>query len=81
MVIQVKLVTTDDIEADETAWGDTPPPSSTNTMLFEEIDGKTRLTTITRLQTIEQRDTMLEMGAEAGWNESPNKLARLLATA
>lgn len=80
VVVPEKLVTTDDVDADETAWGDTPPPSSTNTMLFEETDGKTRLTTITRLQTIEQRDAMLEMGAEAGWNESLDKLARLLAT-
>lgn len=81
VIVPEKLVTTDDVDVDETAWGDTPPPSSTNTMLFEEIDGKTRLTVVTRLQTIEQRDAMLEMGVEAGWNESLDKLARLFATA
>ena len=74
-----RIVFTDEIDADVTVWGDNPPPSSVSTMLFEEVDGMTRLTTITRLQTIEQRDAMLEVGHEAGWNESLDRLAELLA--
>jgi uncharacterized protein YndB with AHSA1/START domain len=75
-----KIVYSDVVDDDEQAWGDTPPPSSTVTLLFEEEDGKTRLTSISRLQSIAVRDAWVEMGAVAGWNETLNKLAAYLAT-
>ncbi|HVL25100.1 MAG TPA: SRPBCC domain-containing protein [Thermomicrobiales bacterium] len=74
-----KIVYTDVVDDGE-AWGDTPPPSSELTILFEEEGGKTTMTTITRLQSIAARDAMLEMGAAAGWDETLNKLAAYLAT-
>src|SRR5690349_19807259 len=61
-----KIVYSDVVDDNEQAWGDTPPPSSTVTVLFEEEDGKTRLTAITRLQSIAVRDEWVEMGAVAG---------------
>jgi uncharacterized protein YndB with AHSA1/START domain len=70
-----------DVVEDGTAWGDDPPPSSTVEVIFEEDDGQTIMTTVTRLQSIEQRDAMVEMGAIAGWEETLAKLAEHLATA
>ncbi len=66
-------------ETNAPAWGDRPPPSSVTTVLFEEEDGKTRMTTITRLESVEDRNRMLEMGADKGWNQSLDRLADLLA--
>jgi uncharacterized protein YndB with AHSA1/START domain len=79
-IVPPEKIVYSDVVDDGAAWGDTPPPSSVNTVLFEEEDGKTRLTTITRLQSIAARDAMVEMGAVAGWDETLNKLAAYLAT-
>jgi uncharacterized protein YndB with AHSA1/START domain len=75
-----RLVYTDEVDPDETAWGETPPPSNTQTITFEELGGnRTRLTVLIRLTSVEARDAMLEMGAEAGWNSSLDNLAAHLA--
>jgi uncharacterized protein YndB with AHSA1/START domain len=79
-IVPPEKIVYSDVVDDGAAWGDTPPPSSVNTVLFEAEDGKTRLTTITRLQSIAARDAMVEMGAVAGWDETLNKLAAYLAT-
>jgi len=79
VVVPERLVYSDIVDDDTDAWGDSPPPSSVNTVTFEEHDGKTKITTITRLQSIAARDAMLEMGSEAGWAESMERLDALLA--
>ncbi|MEO5325301.1 SRPBCC family protein [Mesorhizobium sp. CC13] len=45
---------------------------------FEEIDGKTRYTGISRFDSIEDRDGMVASGMEAGAQESMNQLEELL---
>lgn len=67
-----------DVVEDGTAWGDTPPPSSTVELIFEEEDGQTILTSISRLHSMEARDAMIEMGAIAGWEETWDRLAELV---
>ncbi|MDQ3654092.1 MAG: SRPBCC family protein [Chloroflexota bacterium] len=74
-----RLVYTDVVDDDAGAWGDTPPPSSISTVTFEEHDGKTTMTMVTRLQSIAARDAMVEMGVEAGLGESLERLDALLA--
>ena len=74
-----RLVFSDIVDDDASAWGDTPPPSSISTVTFEEHDGKTTMTMVTRLQSVAARDAMLEMGAEAGMTESLERLEALLA--
>lgn len=75
-----RLVYTDDVEDDEVAWGDTPPPSAIITVTFEDDEGgQTRVTVVVRVDSPEARDAMIEMGAVAGWTESMERLAALLA--
>lgn len=81
IVAPERLVYSDVVDEGETAWGETPPPSSTNTVMFEEDDGKTVVTLVTRLPSSEARDAMVEMGAIAGWTESMERLEALLARA
>ncbi|QUH00823.1 SRPBCC family protein [Saccharopolyspora erythraea] len=51
-----------------------------DTLLFEEHDGKTTLTSTTRFDSVEDRDGMIESGMEEGANESMRALDALLAT-
>ncbi len=48
------------------------------TVIFEEFDGKTKLTARSLFQTAEDRDGMLQSGAEAGATESMERLAELV---
>ncbi len=73
-----RIVFTDVVDEDEVAWGDTPPPSSVSTVTLEERDGKTTLTLVTRLASIEERDKMLELGSVEGLSESMERLDALL---
>lgn len=50
------------------------------TITFEDINGKTRLTDSSVFQTVEARDGMLQAGMEVGANESFDLLEELLAT-
>jgi uncharacterized protein YndB with AHSA1/START domain len=50
-----------------------------NTTTFEEIDGKTKITVRSLLQTREDRDGMLHSGMEKGANQAYDQLAELLA--
>ena len=72
-----RLVYSDVVE-DPAAWGDNPPPNQTVEVIFEEDDGQTILTTITRLESMEARDTIVEAGAIAGWTETLDRLAELV---
>lgn len=74
-----RLVYTDEVAEDETAWGDSPPPSAVQTVTFEDVDGATRVTVVVRLDSPGAKATMIEMGAPAGWNESMERLDALLA--
>ena len=46
---------------------------------FDEVGGKTRVTSRSRFHTAEDRDGMLQSGMEAGATESGNRLADYLA--
>jgi uncharacterized protein YndB with AHSA1/START domain len=51
----------------------------TDTAVFEEIDGKTKLTVTSLFDTVEDLKGMLETGMESGANESWDLLAEYLA--
>ncbi|CAM04957.1 uncharacterized protein YndB with AHSA1/START domain [Saccharopolyspora erythraea NRRL 2338] len=51
-----------------------------DTLVFEEHDGKTTLTSTTRFDSVEDRDGMINSGMEEGANESMRALDALLAT-
>jgi uncharacterized protein YndB with AHSA1/START domain len=51
-----------------------------DTAIFEEHDGKTKLTTTSLFQTAEDRDGMLTSGMEEGAAETMDRLAELLTT-
>ncbi len=74
-----RLVFSDIVDDDAGAWGDTPPPSSVTSVTFDERDGMTTVTMVTRLDSIAARDAMVEMGSEAGMTESFERLEALLA--
>lgn len=49
------------------------------TVTFEELDGKTKLTDTSVFQSVEDRDAMVQAGMESGAKESMDRLAELLA--
>jgi uncharacterized protein YndB with AHSA1/START domain len=51
-----------------------------DTMTFEDLGGKTRLTTTSVFDSTEDRDGMMATGMEEGANESWDRLAELLQT-
>jgi uncharacterized protein YndB with AHSA1/START domain len=50
------------------------------TVTFEEIEGRTMLTSTSVYQSVEDRDAVLEMGVEQGWAETLDRLAEFLGT-
>lgn len=52
-----------------------------DTVTFEDLGGKTRVTATSLFQSMEDRDGMLASGMEGGANESWDQLAELLASA
>lgn len=50
------------------------------TMTLTEVDGKTRMTSLTTFKTHEDRDGMVQSGMESGARESDDRLAAVLAT-
>jgi uncharacterized protein YndB with AHSA1/START domain len=50
-----------------------------DTATFEDLGGKTRLTTRSVFQTIEDRDAMVQSGSEEGATESWDRLEELLS--
>ncbi len=56
-----------------------PSLESTNTVTFEDHDGKTKLTMWTRFDSTAVRDAMLKMGMSEGWGESLERLEAYLA--
>jgi uncharacterized protein YndB with AHSA1/START domain len=49
-----------------------------DTLLLEEQDGKTKVTTISVFQTVEDRDGMIQSGMEGGVTEGHERLDELL---
>lgn len=60
-------------------WEGMPGHIVVDTMTLEDLGDKTRLTTTSLFESIEDRDGMLSSGMEAGANESWDLLAELLA--
>jgi uncharacterized protein YndB with AHSA1/START domain len=57
-----------------------PGHVSLDTLLLEEKDGKTKVTTISVFQTVEDRDGMIQSGMEGGVTEGHDRLDELLQT-
>ena len=57
------------------------PPRSLVTMTFVPVDGKTKITIHTRLQSAADRDAAIKGGFNAGWNDSLDRLEAFLARA
>jgi uncharacterized protein YndB with AHSA1/START domain len=60
-------------------WEGLPGHVIVETATFEELDGRTKVTTISLFHTTEERDGMLASGMEGGLTESHERLAVLLA--
>jgi uncharacterized protein YndB with AHSA1/START domain len=60
-------------------WEGMPGHVSTETLSFEERDGKTTITTTSMFDSVEDRDGMLQSGMEAGAAESYDRLDEYLA--
>jgi uncharacterized protein YndB with AHSA1/START domain len=52
-----------------------------DTVTFEDLGGKTRVTTRSMFQSVADRDAMVQSGMESGATESWERLAELLARA
>jgi uncharacterized protein YndB with AHSA1/START domain len=57
-----------------------PGHSVLETVLFEERDGKTKVTVTSLFQSQADRDGMIQSGMEEGANDSQERLAELLET-
>jgi uncharacterized protein YndB with AHSA1/START domain len=60
-------------------WEGMPGHVSTETLTFEERDGKTTITATSMFASVEDRDGMLQSGMEAGAAESYDRLDEYLA--
>ncbi|MGA9876563.1 MAG: SRPBCC family protein [Solirubrobacteraceae bacterium] len=60
-------------------WEGMPGHVIVDTVIFEDLGGRTRLTTTSLFHTSEERDGMLSSGMESGLSESHERLAELLA--
>jgi len=56
-----------------------PGHVSLQTLTLEEIDGRTKLTSVAVYDSVEDRDAMLKSGMERGASESMDRLEELLA--
>jgi uncharacterized protein YndB with AHSA1/START domain len=55
------------------------PARSLVTMTFAAVDGKTKITIHTRLQSAADRDAAIRGGFKSGWNDSLDRLEAFLA--
>lgn len=60
-------------------WDGMPGHVIIETATFEELDGRTKVTTTSLFHTTEERDGMLASGMEGGLTESHERLTELLA--
>ncbi len=61
-------------------WEGMPGHISVETLVFEELDGQTRLTATSVYDSVEDRDGMLSSGMEQGAAETWDRLAELVET-
>lgn len=73
-----KFVWTDKASQSDNLWSDGAPPGSSITVLFENIENKTRVTMILKFESNEDRDKDLTRGDAEGWAEMFEKLDDLL---
>ena len=57
-----------------------PGPPAVVTMAFEDVDGRTRLTSTSAYETVEIRDIVMQSGMEHGVKEMYSRLDTLLAS-
>ena len=74
IVTDQKLVFSDDVDTNDPTWGGTPPPSAVHTVIFEDYQGKTRVTAIARLASAAERERMIKLGAIDGFNQMLERL-------
>jgi uncharacterized protein YndB with AHSA1/START domain len=55
-----------------------PAGEMLQTVTFEDVKGKTKLTVRTRFKSVAIRDAMLKMGMTEGWSQSMDRLEELL---
>jgi uncharacterized protein YndB with AHSA1/START domain len=90
IVVPERLVMTLDCSEHPAAWHDLVNPKRRKddrnpagimlqTVTFDDLDGKTRLTIRTRFDSTAIRDAMLKIGMTEGWTESLNRLEQHLA--
>lgn len=78
VVSNEKLVYTDEVDPADAVWGGTPPPSATHTVIFDDYQGKTRVTAIARLASAAERERMIKLGALDGFGQMLERLEALL---
>jgi uncharacterized protein YndB with AHSA1/START domain len=61
--------------------GPNPAGTMVQTVRFEDLGGKTRLSISTRFESTEIRDAMVKMGMNEGWSQSLGRLAQHVETA
>jgi uncharacterized protein YndB with AHSA1/START domain len=61
-------------------WDGMPGYVSIDEATFEDVNGKTKVTSTTLFHTTEERDGMMKAGMEQGLNQSYEALDKLLAT-
>ena len=85
-----RLVMSMDCSEHPAAWHDMVDPKRTSdqinpagellqTVTFDDLGGKTKLTIRTRFESTAIRDAMLKMGMTEGWGQSLERLASLLS--
>jgi len=83
-----RLVMTLDVSEHPESWhqllnpahkkGENPAGELLQTVVFEDLHGKTRLTIRTRFQTVAIRDSMLKIGMTEGWSQSLDRLTTVV---
>jgi uncharacterized protein YndB with AHSA1/START domain len=66
--------------ADDNPCGGGLPPRSVVTITFAAIGGKTKITIHARLASREDREAAIARGYNAGWSDSLDRLAELMAS-
>jgi uncharacterized protein YndB with AHSA1/START domain len=77
-----RLVFTDNFEEHPADWqaalrqnaAGAAPTEAHNTVMFEDLQGRTKLTIRTRFESVAVRDAMVKMGMYEGWSESLDRL-------
>jgi len=59
-------------------WEGLPGHISVETLTLEDLDGRTKVTSVSTFDTTEDRDGMLESGMETGMSEAYDQLAELI---